>query len=98
MPTLSFGAEGLEATHGRDLWLATRGRFAEGLVYLLRHPGRAAVLATHARELVKDRYDWSAIGRIACAAVAAAAASRADTTATAAAPGAIEFLGSGMVS
>jgi glycosyltransferase involved in cell wall biosynthesis len=100
LPVIStpIGAEGLEVNHGRDLWLATRGHFAEGLVYLLRHPGRAAVLAIHGRELVKDRYDWSAIGRIACDAVAAAAASRADTTATAAAHGAIEFLGSGIVS
>ena len=90
------GAEGLDVIHGRDLWLAPRARFAEAVVRVLTHPIRAAELAAHARELVVQRYDWSSIGRIACAAVAAA--SQPAATAPAAAAGSIEYLDSGMVS
>jgi glycosyltransferase involved in cell wall biosynthesis len=95
LPVVStpVGAEGLDVIHGRDIWLATRARFAEGVVQLLKDQQRAAVLAGHARQLVIDRYDWSAIGRIACAAVAASA----NPAAFRQKPGVIECAGSGMV-
>jgi glycosyltransferase involved in cell wall biosynthesis len=101
LPVVStpVGAEGLDVIHGRDIWLAPRARFAEGVVHLLTNGTRAATLAARARQLVTDRYDWSAIGRIACAAVAAAAAADPlDSAAMAARADAIEYSGQGMVS
>jgi glycosyltransferase involved in cell wall biosynthesis len=96
LPVVStpIGAEGLDVIHGRDIWLATRARFADGLVQILKDRQRAATVASHARQLVIDRYDWSAIGRIACAAVAAAANPVAFQQQT----GAIACAGSEMVS
>lgn len=73
-------AEGLDVIHGRDIWLAPRAQFVDGVLQLLKTRRQAAGLAAHARRLVIDRYDWSAIGRIACAAVAAAANPVAHTT------------------
>jgi glycosyltransferase involved in cell wall biosynthesis len=96
LPVVStpIGAEGLDVIHGRDLWLATRARFSEGVVQMLRNRQRAATLAAHARQLVIDRYDWSAIGRIACAAVAASA----NAVAFQQKPGAVACAGSELVS
>jgi len=99
LPVVStpLGAEGIDAIHGRDIWLASRAHFADGIVNLLKSRRRAASLATHARQLVIDKYDWSAIGQIACAAVAAAATTNTRTPAPSG-PHAIECAGSGMVS
>jgi glycosyltransferase involved in cell wall biosynthesis len=83
LPVVStpLGAEGIDAIHGRDIWLASRARFVDGVVSVLKSRRRAASLAIHARQLVIDRYDWSAIGQIACAAVAAAANNNTNTVA-----------------
>jgi glycosyltransferase involved in cell wall biosynthesis len=80
LPVVStpIGAEGIDAIHGRDIWLAPRDRFAEGVAKLLAdHEGRAA-LAANARTLVENRYDWSSVGRVARAAVAAASSAAGD--------------------
>jgi glycosyltransferase involved in cell wall biosynthesis len=99
LPVVStpVGAEGLDVIHGRDIWLAARARFADGVVQLLKNRQQAAALAAHARQLVIDRYDWSAIGRIGCAAVAAAANS-ADRTTLQGRSGVLQCAGSEMVS
>jgi len=96
LPVVStpVGAEGLDVIHGRDIWLAPRPRFAEAVVQILKDREHAATVATHARRLVSDRYDWSAIGKIACAAVAAAASPLAFQQR----PAAIAAAGSEMVS
>jgi glycosyltransferase involved in cell wall biosynthesis len=92
------GAEGLDVIHGRDIWLASRSRFADAVVHVLTRRGPAAELAARARELVIERYDWSSIGRIACAAVAAASTARAAGTSSEAEADSLGYLGSGMVS
>jgi glycosyltransferase involved in cell wall biosynthesis len=72
LPVVStpVGAEGLEVITGRHLWIADRDGFAHAVAQSLRNARQAETLAAHARRLVLDRYDWSAIGRIACQAVA----------------------------
>ena len=57
------GAEGLEARPERDLLLADEpAEFAAQVVRLLRDAGLRQRLAHNARRLVKQRYDWAAIG------------------------------------
>jgi glycosyltransferase involved in cell wall biosynthesis len=59
----SKGAEGLEVIGGEHLLLADEpATFAERTVRLLRHPALGQYLATNARRLVEQRYDWGQIG------------------------------------
>jgi glycosyltransferase involved in cell wall biosynthesis len=56
------GAEGLDATPGRELIVANApAKFAHAVVALLRDPARRAVLGQTAREFVAARFDWGAI-------------------------------------
>jgi glycosyltransferase involved in cell wall biosynthesis len=58
----TVGAEGLPVTPGRDIAIADEPeRFAQAVVRLLRSPGARQEVETAARQLVVDRYDWSAV-------------------------------------
>ncbi|MBP7275037.1 MAG: glycosyltransferase [Kiritimatiellae bacterium] len=54
------GAEGIEATPGRDLLLAEQDRFAEGVLRLHGDPDLARRVADAGRALVALRYSWDA--------------------------------------
>jgi glycosyltransferase involved in cell wall biosynthesis len=57
------GAEGIDARAGEHLLVADDPAiFAAQVVTLLAEPAQRARLAQAARELVAERYDWSAIG------------------------------------
>ena len=59
----SKGAEGLEVVDGEHLLIADDpAAFAAATLRLLREPVLRARLATNARRLVEERYDWSHIG------------------------------------
>lgn len=60
----TVGAEGLPVTAGRDIVIEDDpARFADSVVHLLRsEPDRRRIEAA-ARQLVVDRYDWSAVAR-----------------------------------
>lgn len=77
LPVVStaVGAEGLLAIADEHLCIAERDGFAQAVTSLLADPERAARLARHARTLARDRYDWRAIGNVACTAVAEAVSS-----------------------
>jgi len=60
----SKGAEGLEATHGRDILIADEpADLANQVVHLLRDAAMRDYLSRNARSLVEERYDWQAIGQ-----------------------------------
>ena len=62
----SIGAEGLEVTPGVDIFLADDPRsFAGRCAELLRDPILRRRMGAAGRRLVSERYDWSAIGRLA---------------------------------
>ena len=71
----SIGAEGIEVRDGEHLVIASRSRFAEAIVGILGDPRSGAALASRARGLARDRYDWSSVGLAAANAVGAAALS-----------------------
>ena len=60
----TVGAEGLPVTSGRDIEIADEpARFAHSVVHLMRdHEARRAIEAA-ARQLVVERYDWSAVAQ-----------------------------------
>ncbi len=59
----SKGAEGLAVTAGRDILIADEpAEFAACVLRLLKDTELRRQLATQARRLVEERYDWSAIG------------------------------------
>ncbi|HTP07091.1 MAG TPA: glycosyltransferase family 4 protein [Anaerolineae bacterium] len=58
------GAEGIEARHGEHLLLADDAvSFAECTVSVMRDPELRRRLASNARRLVEERYDWQKIGQ-----------------------------------
>jgi sugar transferase (PEP-CTERM/EpsH1 system associated) len=58
----TVGAEGLPISHGRDILIADQPeRFAAAVVRLLRDAEERGRLETAARQLVVERYDWSAV-------------------------------------
>ena len=58
----TVGAEGLPVTSGRDIEIADEpARFAHSVVHLMRDPGARRAIETAARQLVVERYDWSAV-------------------------------------
>ncbi len=73
LPVVStpIGCEGIDATAGEHLWIAPRESFADAICDALADPEASRCLAENARQLAWNRYDWSAIGREACAAVRA---------------------------
>jgi glycosyltransferase involved in cell wall biosynthesis len=63
MVTTSIGCEGIEVTDGESALVAdTAGEFASAVVTLLGSEGLRRRLATRGFELVRKRYEWSAIG------------------------------------
>ena len=71
LPVVStaVGCEGIEANDGEHLAIAPRERFADQLRDLLKNPESATRMATRARSLAQEKYDWNAIGQRAVAAV-----------------------------
>jgi glycosyltransferase involved in cell wall biosynthesis len=60
----SKGAEGLDVASSQDILIADDPvEFAAQVVRLLRAPALRQQLATNARRLVEQRYDWAQIGR-----------------------------------
>jgi glycosyltransferase involved in cell wall biosynthesis len=64
------GSEGLSVCDGEHLLVAPREELAEAVVRLLRDRPLADRIAIRARDLVRGRYDWQAIGADACGAIA----------------------------
>jgi glycosyltransferase involved in cell wall biosynthesis len=71
LPVVSspIGCEGIDAIDGVHLRIISNDRFAETLTDVLRNPQSATDIAQHARALVRERYDWSSIGQLACDAI-----------------------------
>jgi glycosyltransferase involved in cell wall biosynthesis len=60
----SKGAEGLDVTPSRDILIADEpAEFAVQVVRLLHDPALREQMATNARRLVEQRYDWAQIGQ-----------------------------------
>jgi len=58
----TIGAEGLPVTAGRDLEIADEpARFAQAVVRLMRDAVARRAIEAAARQLVVDKYDWSAV-------------------------------------
>ena len=60
----TVGAEGLPVTGGRDIDIADEpSRFAHAVVHLMRDADARRAIEEAARQLVVERYDWSAVAR-----------------------------------
>jgi len=83
LPVVStpVGCEGIDAEHGTHLVVADLPRFGEAVTEALTDSHRLARLATEAKVLAKQRYDWDAIGRTASDAIVAAWRQRRSATA-----------------
>ena len=58
----TVGAEGLPVTTGQNVVIADEpARFAQAVVHLIRDAESRRRIASEARRLVVDRYDWSAV-------------------------------------
>jgi glycosyltransferase involved in cell wall biosynthesis len=84
LPVVStpLGCEGLPVAHGEHLLIVEPEAFAESIHGLLVSPAMREQLAGRARTLVKERYDWTNVARVAVVAVAEASQSRAANKAT----------------
>lgn len=73
LPVVStpVGAEGIDAVPDRHLVVTERTEFADALAAVLVDPARARAMATAARALVLERYDWTAVGERAARAIEA---------------------------
>jgi glycosyltransferase involved in cell wall biosynthesis len=71
LPVIStaVGAEGIAVAPGTHFVRVERDGFAEQTIQLLQNPDNAARMATAARNLVRERYDWRQIGRLAASVV-----------------------------
>jgi polysaccharide biosynthesis protein PslH len=65
LPVVStvVGAEGIDAIPGTHFISAERPQFADAIADLLAQPLAASHMATAARQLANDVYDWGRIGR-----------------------------------
>jgi glycosyltransferase involved in cell wall biosynthesis len=60
----TLGAEGIEAVHGRDLFVEDQpAAFADAVNRLLAEPGLATRIGQSARQLAAERYAWSGAAR-----------------------------------
>jgi sugar transferase (PEP-CTERM/EpsH1 system associated) len=60
----TIGAEGLPVGHGANILIADEpARFAQAVVHLIRDPDDRRRIERAARQLVVERYDWSAVAR-----------------------------------
>ncbi len=73
LPVVStaVGAEGIDAIPGTHFLSAERPEFAHAIAKLLNEPESAQQIATAARQLANQVYDWSRIGQKALAAIRA---------------------------
>ena len=73
LPVVStrVGAEGIEASSGRHLVIAERPNFVEALADTLLFRDLNQQIASEARTLAREKYDWQRIGPEAAALVAA---------------------------
>ena len=71
LPVVStpVGCEGIDAVHGEHLLVADYDAFAAGVNAVLADPAAATARAARARQLAIQRYDWSALGELACDAI-----------------------------
>jgi polysaccharide biosynthesis protein PslH len=78
LPVVStrVGAEGIEAIPGQHLLSAERAEFVDALADLLLFRERNHQIASEARRLARDKYDWGVIGPRAARLVAAVSESR----------------------
>jgi polysaccharide biosynthesis protein PslH len=74
LPVVStvVGCEGIDCRHGEHLWVTERDQFAEGLLEAIEAPELATEFAERGTQLAEEAYDRSAIGKLACTAVAEA--------------------------
>ena len=62
--TTPLGAQGVRVRHGEELMIAgSPEAFAAATAELLQDGRRRAELGSRARELIRERYDWSVVGR-----------------------------------
>ena len=62
--TTPLGAQGFRVRHGEELMIAgSPEAFAAATAELLQDGRRRAELGSRARELIRERYDWSVVGR-----------------------------------
>lgn len=62
--TTPLGAQGFRVRHGEELIMAgSPEAFAAAAVELLQDSRRRAELGSRARQLIRERYDWSVVGR-----------------------------------
>lgn len=62
--TTSYGNEGIEATHGRDLLVADDPMsFARSVVGLMNNPAHAKQIAENARKFVRENYSMESVTR-----------------------------------
>ena len=60
----TVGAEGLPVTTGQNIVIADEpSRFARAVVHLIRDTNMRQRLEMAARQLVVERYDWSAVAQ-----------------------------------
>lgn len=58
------GCEGIQVTHGKDIFIADRPQdFAHAILRLFSDRNLCISLGENGRELVKKKYDWSVIGQ-----------------------------------
>ncbi len=78
LPVVStpIGAEGLDATDGTHLLLAGRSEISEAILRVIRNPTLALTLASNARAVAEQRYDWGHIGERAASIVESIVGSR----------------------
>jgi glycosyltransferase involved in cell wall biosynthesis len=72
LPVVStpVGCEGLGVTSGEELLMVERDRFPAAVSELLQDRSLRHRLASRARALVQERYDWAIVGEAACSALA----------------------------
>ena len=65
LPVVStpVGSEGLEVIPDLHLRVTPKAQFAETIAALLRDPAAGARMASHARGLARDVYDWRTVGQ-----------------------------------
>jgi glycosyltransferase involved in cell wall biosynthesis len=73
LPVVStaVGCEGLRVQDDEHLLIANREQFTQSVLALLKNPALGERLALRSRELVREQYDWRAVGEAASAAVEA---------------------------
>ncbi len=83
LPVVStaVGCEGLGVRHSEHLLIGERGQFADGLGALFDDEGLALRIASRARILACQKFDWKIVGRDASAIVADLCSSRQKTSA-----------------